>query len=417
MPSTRRQLQASTNAAVAVAEEVAEKVSGEGAGLEEEEDEEQIYMFEGVQYPTYQDMVDAKRRRNQQVLNDLGFPQDGKRRLGDNDSKKAATQRGLKKKKTTNAAPTIARKSTRLSGVKTSHVALDYNVVSWTRDNTVVRLDGGVVDVLDDDDAEPPQETFFKGRVNDGSNLTLEQAIDLNEPKWIHEDSVQAASRFQKELVGLDNSAESLRTMSPTSARTDHFENDAIQSKIDDLSIDKEEWVAKVTPDRIYSVATHPCEHKLIACAGDKQGYVGLWDVDAGQQDDNSRVHLFRVHSRPVCCLEWATPQTMITASYDGTVRRFDVEKGVFEEAFATYDDSDSSLAAKLGYGLDEGYRYWLQYATLDHRYGGSNSPCMFLSTSVGTALHLDLRSPDKQRITFHEKLSEKKINSLRYGA
>jgi WD40 repeat protein len=181
---------------------------------------------------------------------------------------------------------------------------------------------------------------------------------------------------------------------------------------IQDLSIDKEEWVAKVTPDRIYSVASHPSESKMIACAGDKQGYVGLWDVDTVSSESNNGVHLFRVHSSPVCCLEWVTSDTMVSASYDGTVRKLNVETGTFQQIFATYDDN-SYYAEELGYGLDQGYRYWLQYVMTDPRYQGS-SPSLFMSTSAGTAMHVDLRASETQGITFNEKLSEKKINSLR---
>merc|ERR1712028_190880 len=140
--------------------------------------------------------------------------------------------------------------------------------------------------------------------------------------------------------------------------------------KVEGLSIDNKEWVAKVTPDRIYSVAAHPSESKLICCAGDKRGYVGLWDVDGGSsnnsnnksinnnaatspgdehnttistQSNKSSNALFRVHSRPICCLEWLNNENMVTASYDGSVRQLNVETGIFEEIFATYDDSDTS--------------------------------------------------------------------------
>lgn len=65
-----------------------------------------------------------------------------------------------------------------------------------------------------------------------------------------------------------------------------------------------------MTPDRIYSVSAHPSESKTIACAGDKQGYIGLWDVDA-VSEENDGCHLFHVHSRPVCCLEWASWDTV----------------------------------------------------------------------------------------------------------
>ena len=39
------------------------------------------------------------------------------------------------------------------------------------------------------------------------------------------------------------------------------------------------EQVAKVVPQRIFSIAVHPTEGKVLAFAGDKWGRVGLWDV------------------------------------------------------------------------------------------------------------------------------------------
>jgi len=42
--------------------------------------------------------------------------------------------------------------------------------------------------------------------------------------------------------------------------------------------------VAKVTENRITQVWIHPAEHKLLVCAADKSGYVGLWDVDAKEE-------------------------------------------------------------------------------------------------------------------------------------
>ena len=41
----------------------------------------------------------------------------------------------------------------------------------------------------------------------------------------------------------------------------------------------RDEHAVKVVPERIYSVAVHPSSEKILACAGDKKGYVGLWDV------------------------------------------------------------------------------------------------------------------------------------------
>ena len=402
---------------------------------EGDENAPKVFDLDGEKFSSYQDFVDAKRKRNQAVLTKLGFGPSGnnsKRIKIGPDKSNTATQRGLRSVKTKIAA-LPKRKSTRISGDQTKLVALDMYVNDWHRDNTatiVTKAGDG-----EDDSEEDEPESFFKGRVNDGSALSLKEAIELNEPKWIHNDSEENAHGLLDVLKGdKDYSAVSprdkkvvSRTKSPTSVMSTAWETD-LTEKVEGLSIDKEEWVCKVTPERIYSVATHPSESKLICCAGDKRGYVGLWDVDGvssnnsstsstseDQKENTGIVSLFHVHSRPICCLEWLNNEHMVTSSYDGSIRRLNVETGFFEEIFATYDDSDTTYLEDLGYGLDQGYRFWTQQVAVDHRYKGSSNPCLFVSTSVGDVFHVDLRVSEKEKITFHETVSDKKINTVRY--
>lgn len=372
----------------------------------------QTYIFDGVSYHTYQEMVDAKRKRNEQILQGLGFlDTGGAPRLESN--RKAATQRGIKRQKS-KTEPLPRRKSSRLSSEKENLVALDYYVNDWNRNNSVVNVEGNGTG-FDAKDAEPQKPDYPKGRLNDGDDMKVKDAVEMMDEKWINDDSVELAEQFvQKTLANLCGEKleiPSSKRTSPTSVTATSLETD-LASMVKSLSIDNQECVAKVTPERIYSVAAHPSENKLIACAGDKLGYIGLWDVDAPVDDSRNGVHLFRVHSRPICCLEWATDDSMISASYDGTIRRLNVETGTFEEIFASYDDSNTYYAEELGFGIDEGYSFWHQHVSLDHRFAGSD-PCLFLATSVGTALHLDLRLAERQRITFNEQLSERKINTL----
>ena len=427
------------------------------------------YELDGVLYNDYSDYVAAKRKRNHAKLQSLGLTDtstvDFMNKKAKTSSSATATQRGLQstRRKSTNEQVAPRRSSRRISGSRTSHISLDYNVKHWDRDMTsVVREDGTTVD--EDDDKQPQQERFFNDRINDGSDLTVEDAVNLNDGKWIKDDSVQLAEAFIKALTVAETesttappaknetatpngrpsrartqvpSPDSVLSFGEDSKTKNHFVNDEEISKmVDDLSIDNEEWVAKVTPDRIYSVAAHPGSSKLIAAAGDKQGYVGLWDVDgkississnsagggASGDDENTKkksnfgVSLFRVHSRPICCLEWLSNDTMVTASYDGSVRRLHAERGIFEEIFATYD-SDSTYSEDLGFGLDQGRGYWTQSVIPDPRYGLSgetSNPCLFVTTSHGQVFHLDLRVSGKEKITFHESLSAKKINTVR---
>lgn len=424
MPSTRRQRSAALNETAVETLLVAEAIRKEVAEDDAHHipNAKQSFVFDGVSYPTYQDMVAAKRKRNQEVLEELGFGDTGgSARLEPlGSSKKTATQRGIKKKQKTSPNETLPRrKSRRLSSEKASLVALDYYVNDWNRNNSVINVEGDDDKDKDDSD-EPVTPEYHKGRLNDGSDWTIQEAVEMMDGKWVKNDSVELAQKFVQTTLADLTVGEALKTKarrsSPKSVALSSSLDSDLSTMLDDLSIDEEEWVAKVTPDRIYSVAAHPSEDKLIACAGDKWGYVGLWDVDAPPNDnDNNGVSLFRVHSRPVCGLQWATHDTMISASYDGTVRRLNVEVGKFEEIFASYDDSDTAYAEDLGFGMDEGYRFWHQHVSLDHRYAGSSNPCLFLATSVGKAFHLDLRTSHKQKVTFNEKLSEKKINTLRY--
>jgi hypothetical protein len=411
-----------------------------------EEGTQQVYVLEGVEYDDYQEFVSAKRKRNQQVLERLGFNDDSAKFMT-RKKPKTATRRGINARMsadTTTALASIStsrssRKSSRLSGDKTRLLSLDYYVNNWNADNTTVVEEGAAEEnggegVGTDHSAGQGKQRFFKDRVNDGSDLSLQDAVELNDPKWIRDDSAERARALLDELMATNSASSSptskrrasgKRTQdggtrskpeshSPTSVIRSDGDVAEIVAKVENLSIDNEEWVAKVTPDRIYSVVTHPSESKLVCCAGDKQGYIGLWDVDGGTSDNNNGVNLFRVHSRPICCLQWLSSDSMISASYDGSIRRLDVETGSFEEVFATYDDADTTFAEDLGYGLDQGYHYWTQYVTVDPRSRGSSNPCLFVSTSVGDVFHLDLRVAHKQRITFHESVSDKKINTLR---
>lgn len=185
-----------------------------------------------------------------------------------------------------------------------------------------------------------------------------------------------------------------------------------VQTHLDALSLDDvDTCVAKVVPERIYSVACHPSPDKLIACAGDKQGHLGIWNVDQYGSDTEATdgVHLFKPHNGAISSLAWNTSgTTLLSASYDGSVRAFDANKNVFEEIFATYS-SDNMYKDKLGFGTDHGYNSWVQSLELDHRY--ESGKCFFLSTSEGGVMHVDLRS--KGKLTFDKVLSEKKINTV----
>ena len=370
------------------------------------------------EYNSYQEMVEAKRKRNMEMLQTSGLL-DATANLSSaaasankkNDNLKHGIKRNTEKNK---RAKVEIRRSGRIRGVKAANLFVEHESAGRFTIGGSAEVSGG-----DGEETEVKEEKkeFYRGRLNDGSDLSIREAVEYSGSKWVKKNSVEEASQF---IQYLNSWTPSPRT------KSDESVDISLSSQVSKLSIDNETNdseetlytpVAKVTPDRIYAMTCHPSENHLLACAGDKQGHVGMWHVDHdNSQSDSDGVHLFKPHSGAVSHLEWnQSGSSLFSVSYDGTVREFDCGKETFRQVFATYDNSDA-FKGKLGYDLDEGYSFWLQYGCLDHR----NEQCLFLSTSKGGVMHVDLRggstraSNEGGQITFNKYLSEKKINTVR---
>ena len=105
-----------------------------------------------------------------------------------------------------------------------------------------------------------------------------------------------------------------------------------------------EDSVAKVCPDRIYSITTFPSDALLVA-AGDKSGNLGLWSVDDDSQASEATdgVVLYKPHSSTInrLAFDHRTSSKLYSFSYDGSVRCMDIVKGVFDQSFALPADED----------------------------------------------------------------------------
>merc|ERR1712109_211598 len=122
------------------------------------------------------------------------------------------------------------------------------------------------------------------------------------------------------------------------------FENDVanMEKNLKKLNITAER-VAKVVPDRIFSLAIHPSQTKLLVATGGKWGAIGFWDVN----DNESKTHGVQVvkhHSRPVNCLTYDIfdSSKLISTSYDGTVRIFDINEKKSSVLFGVPEDDAS---------------------------------------------------------------------------
>jgi hypothetical protein len=391
-----------------------------------------VHYCDGIAYPTYQEMVQAKRRRNQQHLQDSGLldaVQLVKEEHYKHKKRKVVVTPNIKKQQPVALLP--RRQSSRLQGIPS-----DGQSVYDERGGRIVTSIGTTTTTTAVAAAASSNRTsqFYANRINDGASLKLEQVVVVGTTKdgggggggddSKQDSELHALTRLVRHV--LQPYAEERRLESHDAASTTFPTSNATAAAMQTLvSNAHNATVVKVCPDRIYSMAVHPSRDHLLVCAGDKSGHIGLWslvrDASATMGNDNaadasSTVHLVRPHQSVVSCLQW-TPTTgcLFSSSYDGTVRWFHAASEQFEEIFATYD-TDARHESKLGFGLEDrshtNHRsFWVQYACLDSR--SANEKCLFASTSIGTAMHVDLRSPP--RITFHDQLSEKKINTLRY--
>ncbi|GKZ01003.1 hypothetical protein MPSEU_001051800 [Mayamaea pseudoterrestris] len=357
---------------------------------ESENEDEQVAesnYFEGVSYPSYQDMVNAKRKRNQQVLIDSGLAAAA-------DEFKASRRRvtlSSQKRRKPAVTPLPRRSSNRIKGIQSDGMYVEHEssgrfVVGSTsgEGGAATSNTNGVTYVT-------PKPSFYGNRINDGSDITVR---DANANANGDEEEALLAERFIKSLSSRGMSIRASSNLSHSVATS---------SNLSDIQV---ESVAKVTRDRIYSIATHPSTDQLVVAAGDKQGNVGIWKVDSDNDDDNSCFE-FKYHSGAVNFLQFINTKILLSCSYDGTVRLFDFEKQCASQVFATFDDSDE-FKGRLGYDLDTGYNYWTQNACLDHRV--NDGLAFFASTSTGMVFHVDLRA---NKLTFHKELSVKKINTV----
>lgn len=377
------------------------------------------FKVDGVEYSTYEEMVIAKRKRNNAFLESSGLLNAvndihaSNNNVNINNNRIKATSRGLKqqKKRKAESLPEPRRKSSRLSGKKAADIyVVDERGGRITLNNNGFNVsnnsNGAILE-------EEEKERFFNNRVNDGSDINVQEAVELSDSKWIKENSVSSAQDFIKDIC------ESVETSRKSTGDTfDNTEQQVespsvrLSKQADEISVDDiDTCVAKVVPDRIYSVAFNPMPDRLLATCGDKQGYIGFWDIDKQNDDASNGVHLFKPHANVVSNLSWTkNGQKLMSSSYDGSVRLFDLNTEVFTEIFATYDSS-SDYKEKLGYGIDKGYRFWTQYCCFDTKHGGGDN-CLYLSTSIGELIHVDLRQ--KGSVTFTHDVSEKKVNTIR---
>jgi hypothetical protein len=209
--------------------------------------------------------------------------------------------------------------------------------------------------------------------------------------------------------------------------------------KLTALSVRSPRHVMKVAPERIFSVAWHPGAQKLVALAGDKWGRLGVWaphaerpgssgsgsggsssaaaagtasparkrargaggassaaaddeeeaDANAGADNDDNEddglhtVAVFRPHNSPVSyvVVPPGAPHLVLTASYDGSARALDLNRGVSWLLTTVGDDASKGLSA-------------LEVDALAPAGGDDTAALLWVGGYEGDVWHVDTRLP-----------------------
>jgi hypothetical protein len=165
----------------------------------------------------------------------------------------------------------------------------------------------------------------------------------------------------------------------------------------------------KITPERIYSLAFHPTTDKALVFAGDKLGSLGLFDAsqqptqdikneddneDSDQEDAQPSITTLKIHTRTISAFQFSPhdANALYSASYDSSIRKLDLAKGVAIETYAPTDkDDDEPLS---GVEMSQ-----------------SDANTLFFSTLNGNFGRHDVRSSSADTNIF--ALSEKKIGGF----
>ncbi|XP_042226552.1 WD repeat-containing protein 76-like [Homarus americanus] len=150
--------------------------------------------------------------------------------------------------------------------------------------------------------------------------------------------------------------------------------------------------VAKVMPSRTFSVQIHPTVDKTLLLVGGKWGELGIWDVE--RKDETCGAYYLSPHSRPINCLTvdpW-NHRHLYTTSYDGSLRRTDLEAGVVQEVYKYVEESL--------------YNMYINY----HAHVDMNN--ILVGASHGEVIHVDLRAAEKKPVEYlvHNKTSVKLV-------
>ncbi|KAI9822137.1 MAG: hypothetical protein M1832_003140 [Thelocarpon impressellum] len=169
----------------------------------------------------------------------------------------------------------------------------------------------------------------------------------------------------------------------------------------------------KITPERIYSLGFHPNPAKALVFAGDKLGNLGIFDAsqspgasgvaiksedvkveEDGDEDEEDEapfptITAFHLHTRTISTFLFppTSPSTLLSASYDSSIRSLDLNAARATEVYAPADpDSDEPIS---GLAVPPSERHMLYFTTLQGAFGRHDTRAPS-ATATATALLSD---------------------------
>ena len=162
--------------------------------------DERVFAFDGQLYPSYQEMVDAKRRRNADVLAKSGLLEAAiaAASAAANNRRPTSSDRGSKRAAAARRYRPNGerRKSSRLAGDSAPGIYVDSESGGTfaIAGEGAESVDGGSRGGSRYNEKEGETTEYYNGRINDGSDLTIANAVELTGPKWIDD---RAYGRFR----------------------------------------------------------------------------------------------------------------------------------------------------------------------------------------------------------------------------
>jgi len=157
----------------------------------------------------------------------------------------------------------------------------------------------------------------------------------------------------------------------------------ALREKMSGLALweDFEPNEIKITPERVYAMGLHPTTDKPLVFAGDKLGHIGICDAsqkaaEIKQEDDEDAdaegptITTLKPHTRTIHTFQFSPhdANALYSASYDSTVRKLDLAKGVAVEVYAPADAHEDQPLSGLEISNDNANL--LYFSTLDGQFG-----------------------------------------------